>query len=118
MIPIITQHPRDQVVTAGGAAYFSCAYSAPAPAAASLAWFREGAALEGGGRGTLVLSGVTGAEAGRYYCRVTTGLGTVQSRHTTPPHQTSAHRAYPPPAGRPCCAWCSRSARPRSRTGP
>ena len=83
MIPIITQHPRDQVVTAGGAAYFSCAYSAPAPAAASLAWFREGAALEGGGRGTLVLSGVTGAEAGRYYCRVTTGLGTVQSRHTT-----------------------------------
>ena len=91
MLPIITQHPRDQVVTAGGAAYFSCAYSAPAPAAASLAWFREGAALEGGGRGTLVLSGVTGAEAGRYYCRVTTGLGTVQSRqHTTPDQCTQS----------------------------
>ena len=118
MIPIITQHPRDQVVTAGGAAYFSCAYTAPAPAAASLAWFREGAALEGGGRGTLVLSGVTGAEAGRYYCRVTTGLGTVQSRqHTRPVHIEHTYPDYPP-AGRPCCASWSRSARPRSRTGP
>ena len=46
-----------------------------------------GGGAGGRGRGTLVLSGVTGAEAGRYYCRVTTGLGTVQSRHTTTPDQ-------------------------------
>ena len=82
-LPLITQQPRDQVVTRGGAAFLSCTFSSPSPLTSRVTWYREGARLERGqtlSDGRLVLSQVTGRDSGRYYCRVTSSVGTVQSR--------------------------------------
>ena len=82
-LPLITQQPRDQVVTRGGAAFLSCSFSTPSPLTSRVTWYREGAQLERGqtlADGRLVLSGVTARDSGRYYCRVSSSVGIVQSR--------------------------------------
>ena len=84
-LPLITQQPRDQVVTRGGAAFLSCSTSSPStsPLTSRVTWYREGARLTRGQTlpdGRLVLSQVTARDSGRYYCRVSTSVGTVQSR--------------------------------------
>ena len=83
VLPLITQQPRDQVVTRGGAAFLSCSFSSPSPLTSMVTWYKEGARLERGQTltdGRLVLSRVTARDSGRYYCRVSSSVGTVQSR--------------------------------------
>lgn len=79
----ITEHPSDQVVTTGGVAYFTCRYSTPLPLTTSLSWYKDGILLSSDlhQSSTLVLSKVTSRDNGRYYCRVTTDIGSLQSRH-------------------------------------
>ena len=79
----ITQQPRDQVVTRGGAAFLSCSFSSPSPLPPTVTWYKEGALVERGqtrSDGSLVLTGVTARDSGRYHCRLSSSLGSVQSR--------------------------------------
>ena len=79
VIPIITEYPRDQVVAEGGAASFTCSYTTPSPLHTSLSWYREGARIPGASS-SLVLPRVHVTDAGRYWCVVSSPIGSVQSR--------------------------------------
>ena len=48
VVPVITEQPRDQVITAGGVVYLSCRFSSPDPFTSSVTWYREGRRVDRG----------------------------------------------------------------------
>ena len=41
-VPVIIDHPLDQVVQEAGAAVFSCRFTSPSPLTSTVSWYREG----------------------------------------------------------------------------
>ena len=67
------------------ASKYFCRYSTPSPLTTSITWFKDGVPLSSNlhQSSSLVLSQVTSEDNGRYYCRVTTNIGSLQSRHAS-----------------------------------
>lgn len=76
--PRITSHPREQVVYAGGEVVFEVGAEGSDPL--QYQWRRNGANLAGQNQPTLLLTGVTAAQAGTYDCVVSNSLGTATSQ--------------------------------------
>jgi len=76
--PVITAPPVAQTVTAGSTLAFSV--SAASTAALTYQWRRDGSALPGETKSTLVLAHVTAAHAGSYSVAVTNLVTTVTSQ--------------------------------------
>ncbi len=74
--PVVTRPPADMTVRAGDDGFFSVLVNDPG---ASYQWFRDGIALPGATAPSLLVSGVTAADAGAYTVRVTNASGTAES---------------------------------------
>ena len=75
--PMVTLHPTGQAVTLGEDVIFTA--EAASTSAVTWQWRRNGQELEGATQNTLVLSPVSGFDAGDYEVRVTNAAGTVTS---------------------------------------
>ncbi len=75
--PTISQSPKDQTVTVGSSVSFSVTAGGTAPL--SYQWQHAGLNLDGATGSSLILNGVTTADAGTYAVTVTNVAGTVTS---------------------------------------
>lgn len=73
--PIILSQPSPSVTLIGSVASFSIAASN----ATTSVWYRQGNANPLGDGATLLLSNLTGVDAGRYYCAISNGSGGIVS---------------------------------------
>lgn len=80
-LPVISEQPRSQTVSAGAAVTFSVGASSALPL--SYQWKRNGADLPGATGAVLALPRVQAADAGVYTVAVTTSAGTVVSAPAT-----------------------------------
>lgn len=74
---VITTQPSAQVQLPGGSATFAVAASGSGPIAYQ--WLKNGVPIAGAGNAVLVLSGVTGSDAGSYAVTVSNSLGSLTS---------------------------------------
>jgi len=79
--PIVSRHPDDQTVIAGGDATFSIRALGTSPI--SFQWQFKGADLPGQTSSTLTLTGVSFAQAGQYRAVVSNAVGVVLSDEAT-----------------------------------
>ena len=89
--PVITRQPVGQNVRSGGSVSFSVA--AQGTATLRYQWWRDAQELEGATNSALVLSGVTVADAGKYWVSVFNALGmkgSAEASLTVPPLAESA----------------------------
>jgi len=78
--PSFLSQPSSQTLAAGGTMAFSVASDTiPAP---SYQWWFDGVAIPGATNSTLLLTGVTSANAGEYYCVATNSLGAATAAAT------------------------------------
>ncbi|RME96324.1 MAG: hypothetical protein D6766_01020, partial [Verrucomicrobia bacterium] len=75
--PEILQHPQSALVSAGSTVTLEVVATGTEPLAYQ--WLKDDAPLAGATEPTLVLAGVTAADAGRYAVKVSNELGEVQS---------------------------------------
>lgn len=77
--PVFVTQPMSQTVASGSTVVFN----APAPAAASYRWERNGVEIPGATSSTLVVNSAATANAGTYVCIATNALGTTRSDAAT-----------------------------------
>ncbi len=78
--PTLYNQPVSQTVKPGADVYFYVGVGGPD---LQFRWLRDGATFSGGAVNPLILRGVTTNQAGRYWCRVANGGGSVTSAPAT-----------------------------------